>query len=202
MIIPIDKGRWVNSLNDLSRKSAGLITLNGWSQNQMTGENGEMCIIAATHEAAREVEILGMSHVLREVLNRLHRAEQWNDTPGRQEGEVISFLNHLDVTEDHLVDTFGPRWEFVCYLCELFTRMDELQMGGWAEARDQNHDWDILRHMDGQLPLPVDRRERAARTAVCSAFSDRAIELGLLPMGPSVALLITKIIRPSLMERV
>ena len=202
MILPIDKGRWITSLNDLSRKSAGLITLNGWVQNSMRGENGEMCIIAAAHSAAPDVELPGMSHVLREVLNWLHRAEQWNDTPGRQKGEVITFLDHLNVTEDHLVDTFGPQWELVCYLCEFFTRMDEPQMEGWIESRDQNHDWDILRHMDNQLPVPVDRREVAARVAVSSAFSDRALGFDLRPMGPSVSLLVTKIIRPSLMERV
>ena len=196
MIMPVDNSVWLDKLNSVSRQASTEIEEHGWIQDQMTGENGELCIIAAGHEASTVVEAPGMSHVLREVLDYLDHDEGWNDTPGREAAEITHYLDHLQVTEDVMYETFGPDWTKVCYLSQMFSTFTAEEMRDWSDDKDQVADWELLKHLDSQQePLPQEVR---ARTAVCAAASHMAIEHNLNPMGPSVALMTSFIIRPSL----
>lgn len=196
MITPVEDSAWLDQINLISRQASLAINAQGWIQDQMTGENGELCIIAGAHQAAHETEALGLSHVLREVLDSIQRAEAWNDTEGRTQDEVTGLLAGLSLTESDLHSTFGPDWSKVCYLARMFGNFTEAEMTDWVESRDQHRDFQMLAHMDSQMP--PDDREIRARGAVCAAASERAEEFGLNPAGPSVGILVAKIIRPSL----
>lgn len=193
---PKETSRWLEELQNIARKGSELITVNGWIQDQMTGDSGELCIISAGHEAAREAETPGLSHVLREVLAYLGHGENWNDDSWRTKGDVVDYLNLFRVDESLLEEVFGPRWDYVCHLCEMFGRMDEQSIALWLEAKDEFRDWELLQHLDAQ-ELPQDQ-ERRARTAVCAAVAEKCIEFDLRPNGPSTGLMTAQIIRPSL----
>lgn len=200
ILTPVAQDYWLEQINKVASQGSELIDIHGWIQDQMTGENGELCIIAAGHEASKVVGAPGLSHVLREVLEYLEHDEEWNDTEGRKADEVINFLGQLKVTQDDLERTFGPGWEYVCYLAQMFNTFSEEEFKKWSSEQNDIDNYDLLRHMDNQEQ--PDRRETHARTAVCAAASERAEELGMNPMGPSVALTTVKVIRPTLPVRV
>lgn len=196
--MPVETSHWVNTLNSLAHEGGQLISTRGWVQDQMTGSSGELCIISAGHEAAREAETPGLSHVLREVLAYLGHGESWNDYSWRTKGDVVDYLSLFRVDESLLDEVFGPRWDYVCHLCEMFGRMDEKEVTLWLESKDEFRDWELLQHLDAQ-ELPRDQ-ERRARTAVCAAMTETCIEFNLRPNGPSTGLMTAQIIRPSLLE--
>ena len=195
--MPVETSRWVDTLNSLAHEGGQLISTRGWIQDQMTGSSGELCIISAGHEAAREAETPGLSHVLREVLAYLGHGENWNDDSWRTKWDVVDYLSLFRVDESLLEEVFGPRWDYVCHLCEMFGRMDEKEVTLWLEAKDEFRDWELLQHLDAQ-ELPRDQ-ERRARTAVCAAMTETCIGFNLRPNGPSTGLMTAQIIRPSLL---
>lgn len=199
ILSPTKPSSWLEQINKVANQGSELIDIHGWIQDQMTGENGELCIIAAGHEASMVVGAPGMSHVLREVLDHLGHAEEWNDTEGRKADEVINFLGQLKVTQDDLERTFGPGWEYVCYLANMVASYSEQEMAEWAVGQSDGNNYLLMRHMDNQLT--PDPRELRARNAVCAAASERAEEFGMNPMGPSVAVMTIKVIRPTLLEQ-
>lgn len=196
MISPVAASDRVTTLNNLTFKAAFLIDKHGWVQDMMAGDRGELCIVSAQHRAAHVSGTPGMSHVLREVLDHLGHAEKWNDAEGRNQTEVIDYLSRIKITERHLEGTFGPRWDYVCYLAEFFAKMEHDEMTEWMDSRDEETDYRMLRHLDEQEH--PDRREIRARGAVCAAASERATDLWLIPSGPSVGLMTAKVIRPTL----
>lgn len=196
--MPVDTSHWPEALTLVGRRASTLISKAGWIQDQMTGSNGELCIIAGAHEANRGAAPLGLSHVLREILEANQRAESWNDTEGRTQEEVVGFLSGLTVTEDDLHSTFGPKWPVVCYLAEMFGRFSKEQLVDWMDSRNEESDYLILRHMDEQEE--PDQRDRNARNAVCASASDACERHSIKPKGPSVALLVTKLVRASLVS--
>lgn len=196
IVTPVDTNRRVTALNDLTFKAAYLIEERGWIQDQMTGTEGELCIVSAGHEASHVIDTPGLSYVLREVLDHLAHAESWNDMPGQSDTAVIGYLSTLKVTEETLELAFGPDWESVCHLAEFFAKMSREEMVDWSGSQSDLTNYAMLQHLDDQEK--PDRREIRARGAVCAAASERATELNLNPMGPSVALLTSKVVRPTL----
>lgn len=198
---PKESSRWVDELHNIARKGSELITVNGWIQDQMTGENGQLCIIAAAHEASEVTETPGLSHALREVLDYLGHAERWNDRRDRSQVEVIDYLDQLTITEQDLEDTFGPRWEFVLYLVEAFGSMDKETLEGWNRDKDQVQDHWLLREIDLNFESPfgsVEARLLRARGAVVAAYVDNCVESGVNVLAPSVSLMVTQALLPSL----
>lgn len=194
--MPVDTSHWVNHLNSIAHKGSELISAYGWVQDKMTGPHGQLCIVSAGHRAAKETGIPGLSHVLREALDYLGHGENWNDYSWRTKGDVVDYLNLFRVDESLLEEVFGPRWDYVCHLCEMFGRMGEKEVTLWLESKDEFRDWELLQHLDAQeLPRGQERR---ARTAVCAAMSEKCVEFDLRPNGPSTGLMTAQIIRPSL----
>lgn len=196
IVSPVDTNLRITALNELTPQAAYLIEEHGWVQDQMMGEEGELCIVSACHGAAHSINTPGLSHVLREVLDELGHAEEWNDMPGQSDTAVIGYLSTLKITEEALELTFGPQWGLVCHLAEFFAKMSYEEMSEWASTQNDIPNYALLQHLDDQEE--PDRREIRARGAVCAAASERAIEFNLNPMGPSVALLTSKVIRPTL----
>lgn len=198
---PKEPSRWLEELQNIARKGSELITANGWIQDQMTGDSGELCIISAGHEAARETQNPGLSHALREVLAHLGHAEGWNDHRDRSQVEVIDFLDQVTITEQDLESTFGPRWELVLYLVEAFGSMDKETLEGWNRDKDQVQDHWLLREIDFDFEYPfgsVEARLLRARGAVVASYVDNCVELGVTVLAPSVALMVTQTLLPSL----
>lgn len=198
---PKECSRWLEELQNIARKGSELITANGWIQDQMTGDSGELCIISAGHEAAQETRTPGLSHALREVLDYLGHAERWNDHRDRSQVEVIDFLDQVVITEQDLESTFGPRWELVLYLVEAFGSMDKESLEGWNRDKDQVQDHRLLREIDFGSEFPfgtVETQLLRARGAVVAAYVDRCVELGVAVFAPSVALMVTQALLPSL----
>ena len=196
IIAPVDTSRRIAALNDLTFQAAYLLEDQGWVQDKMTGDAGELCIVSAGHQAAHVIDIPGLSHVLREVLDYLNHSEAWNDTPGRSKTDVIGYLSTFRVTEEHLEGAFGPDWELVCYLAEFFGKMSGEEMIEWSEGQSDLDNYELLRHLDSQQE--PDPRELRARGAICAAASEMAVGYRLNPMGASVGLMASKIIRPTL----
>lgn len=196
MISPVEVDARIDTLNKLTFQAAYLIEDQGWVQDQMIGDAGELCIISAGHTAAQVLDTPGMSHVLREVLDHLGYGEKWNDVKGRNKSEVIGLLSRVKITEANLEATFGPGWKLVCYLAESFARYSHDEMNDWMDSRDEYEDYAMLRHLDDQES--PDQREVRARGAVCAAASERALEFNIKPQGPSAALMTSKVIRPTL----
>lgn len=198
---PKESSRWLEELQNIARKGSELITVNGWIQDQMTGDSGELCIISAGHEAARVTQKPGLSHALREVLDHLGHAERWNDHRDRSQVEVIDYLDQVIITEQDLESTFGPRWELVLYLVEAFGSMDKETLEGWNQDKDQVQDHWLLREIDFDFEYPfgnVEARLLRARGAVVAAYVDNCVELGVTVLAPSVALMVTQALLPSL----
>ena len=194
--LPVDDSVWIDKLNSISRQASLDIDSQGWIQDQMTGEDGELCIIAGAHQASHETEAEGLSHVLREVLDCLGHAEEWNDVEGRTQSDVVAFLSDLKVTEGLMLAVFGPEWPKVCYLAQMFGTLSEDEMRDWVDSNDQYRDYQLLMHLDAEQAPDV--RERRARNAVAAAVSERSAVLKINPMGPSATWLTSKVIRPSL----
>ena len=196
MVMPVDKSVWLDRINSVSRKASSEISSKGWVQDYMEGDNGEACIVSAGHRVSDQIDAAGMSHVLRELLDFKDQGEVWNDAPGRSQSEVEALLSSFEVTEELMAEVFGPEWALVCYLAQMFATFSEEEWSDWSSSRNEKWDHQILQHLDDQQePLPQEVR---ARTAVCAAASHMAIEHNLNPMGPSVALMTSFIIRPSL----
>lgn len=196
IVAPVEVSQRVDALNKLTFQAAYLLEERGWVQDQMTGDEGELCIVSAGHQAAHVIDTPGLSHVLREVLDDLAHAEEWNDMPGQSDTAVIGYLSTLKITEETLEAAFGPQWELVCHLAEFFGGMTYAEMEDWSGTQSDLSNYDLLWHLDDQEE--PDRREIRARGAVCAAASERAVELNLNPMGPSVAFLTAKVMRPTL----
>lgn len=192
--MPVSTDRWLRALNEIPPKASALIEDKGWVQDVMVGQEGELCIVSALHEANR---IPGLSHAVREVLTQQQRAEDWNDTPGRTKVEVVGFLEGFTITEEDLYDTFGPGWALVLYFCEFFGNMTEEEATHWVEGHNQINDYRLLQHINSQEA--PDEREARAVNAVTAASNERLCsKFHLNPMGPSVALVVTKAFRPTL----
>lgn len=199
IIAPQEKQYWLDSLNNLSRKGSELIQVKGWVQDQMVGDCGELCIVSAGHEAARVNRTVGLSHVLREVLYYLDHAERWNDMDQRKSYQVVNFLDQLHVTEEILEDTFGPDWVTVCYLAQMFGAMTESHLEAWNQGKDQIEDLRLRQHIDHQITIDPAQLFRA-RDAVCAAYIDQCEDHCVYPLAPSVSLMATKMILPSLVS--
>lgn len=199
MIAPVATQERIDALNKLTFQAAYLIEDQGWVQDQMVGDAGELCIISAGHQAGHVLDRPGLSHVLREILDDLGHAEKWNDASARSKTDVIGYLSRVKITHNELEHAFGPRWEDVCFLAEMFGKMSYEEMCDWVLSVNESDDYRMLVHLDQQEK--PDPREIRARGAVCSAASERAAALDLPPRGPSVGLMTSKIIRPTLRRR-
>lgn len=196
IVAPRESFRWLEDLNRIAHKGSELISTRGWVQDQMVGANGQLCIVSAGHEAARETEIPGLSHVLREVLDYLGRAEGWNDDEFRYKSDVTTYLRQHQTTREVMEGTFGPQWELICYLTALFGSMSKEELENWNDGKDQVEDYAELRQRN--LLREPDLHLIRARTAVSAAYIDRCEALNVQILAPSVSLYVTKIFDPTL----
>lgn len=195
---PKEPSRWVEEINQLTAKGAELISTHGWVQDQMSGAQGEFCIVSAGHEASHVNGTLGLSHVLRELLDYYDRAEAWNDTPSRKKEEVVGYLKDARFVEEDLEAVFGPRWELVLYLAEAFGSMDKEALDSWSEGKDdQAQAYRELVELDRHLyGMDVDPRMSRARNAVASAYAERCVEVGSRIYAPALSLMVTETLAP------
>jgi len=108
------------------RLAAQALIEKGWTTGTERDETtGMMCLTGAVKYCAPQT---GDEYIIREVLRRRDRAEEWNDFIASGAEEVIGYLATADITDADLVDTFGPQaLEIVAQV----RRMYELTMAQW-----------------------------------------------------------------------
>jgi len=138
------------------RLAADHMEQHGWTQGEERNDQGEVCLTGAIRYCAPQT---GDEYLIREVLRRLYRAEAWNDSPGRTEGEVLDVLRTTEITDADLAETFGPQWEHIVALVRRVTTLTQAEaerldaarvaarVAAWDAARDAARDaaWDAAR---------------------------------------------------------
>ena len=134
------------------RLAAQALIENGWTTGTERDETtGQMCLTGAVRYCAPQD---GDEYIIREVLRRRDRAEEWNDNSASGAGEVIGYLATADITDADLVDTFGPQaLEFVAQIRRMYELTDRqwdrlassratLRLASWATSLAS---WDASR---------------------------------------------------------
>src|SRR4051812_29465783 len=90
----------------------------GWTTGTEKNERGQVCLTGAIRYCEPQN---GDEYLIREVLRKRGRAENWNDNDANA-AEVEEYLRTAEVTDKDLEEVFGPQWlEIVTVIRTMFT---------------------------------------------------------------------------------
>ncbi|MGL4241156.1 MAG: DUF6197 family protein [Beijerinckiaceae bacterium] len=120
------------------RNAAKYIDAHGWTQGTEENEAGEVCLTGAIRKCA---SVPGDFALVREVLRKRGRAEDWNDEEATKT-KVAKYLRTAEVTDADLADTFGPQWAEIVTFVRRVAVLNEGELepvpayreAAWAEA--------------------------------------------------------------------
>jgi hypothetical protein len=139
-----DRRERMSTLTEIPELAAHLIEDVGWTQGEMEEADGSVCLHGAIRECTPQK---GDAEIVRALARQQGLTEGWNDKAVRTEGEVLSALRHLDVSDDALAATFGPNWELVVGVIRRAATLtdDEVQRMGAAWDAALGSAWEAAR---------------------------------------------------------
>jgi len=118
------------------RAAADYIREHGWTTGTEKNDAGQVCLTGAIRYCAPQN---GDEYLIREVLRKRDRAENWNDSEATK-AQVIKYLATAEVTDADLADTFGPQWEQIVALVRSMFSVTPRQWDRLAAAGDAARD--------------------------------------------------------------
>jgi hypothetical protein len=117
----------------------------GWAHGAWQTDDGAGCL----HQHIRWCQpVPGDAYLIEQVAIRQGWGPQWNDVDGRTVDDLKGVLvDHRDITDQDLADTFGPQWEHTVALVRRSAVLTEDEAERLAAARDAAWDatWDAAR---------------------------------------------------------
>ena len=133
----------MNTLTGRLRLAADYLHEHGWTQGEEQDCDGRVCLTGAVRLCAPQT---GDEYLIRAVLRRRDRAENWNDRlspTGSGAAAVEELLRTAEITDADLAETFGPQWEAIVVLVRRAAALTVDEALGLSAARAAA--WDAAR---------------------------------------------------------
>lgn len=119
------------------RLAADYLHEHGWTRGTERDNAGRVGLTGAIRYCAPQN---GDEYLIREVLRKRGRAEDWNDVHASSAEEVENYLRTTEVTDEDLAQTFGPQWEQIVELVRTMFTLTSAQWERLDASWDANRD--------------------------------------------------------------